>query len=192
MPGPPHRAHELVEYPELSRLPPSRLISIRFHATLSRRRHGGITSLSSLPAGGTRPQCTEGVSNRPSSTTVSRRLVRKLPQRLSVRTPSRSSPPPWRRLPVGAELAPNGGVHFRVWAPRIARVDVALGDEAGPLAAEPHGYHSGRVPRGRSRDAVRVSPRRRPDLSRSGVALPARRPARPVGGDRSRRLLLDR
>jgi len=24
----------------------------------------------------------------------------------------------WRRLPIGAELSPGDGVHFRVWAPR--------------------------------------------------------------------------
>jgi maltooligosyltrehalose trehalohydrolase len=62
-----------------------------------------------------------------------------------VRTRS-SSPPAWRRLPIGAELAPEGGVHFRVWAPQAARVEVELGDQRIHLDAEPHGYHSGRVP----------------------------------------------
>lgn len=57
-----------------------------------------------------------------------------------------------RRLPVGAELAPDGGVHFRVWAPRCSRVDVVL--EGGPahgsgagqmekLLPEGNGYFSG-------------------------------------------------
>jgi hypothetical protein len=32
----------------------------------------------------------------------------------------------WRRLPVGAELAPNGGVHIRLWAPAASRVNVML------------------------------------------------------------------
>ncbi len=32
--------------------------------------------------------------------------------------------PLWRRLPTGAELAPEGGVHFRVWAPDRRRVRV--------------------------------------------------------------------
>ncbi len=34
------------------------------------------------------------------------------------------NPSSWRRLPVGAELAPGGGVHFRVWAPdrKLVRV----------------------------------------------------------------------
>jgi maltooligosyltrehalose trehalohydrolase len=57
-----------------------------------------------------------------------------------------SSPPAWRRLPVGAELAPKGGVHFRVWAPRVGRVEVEIGNERVPLETEPGGYHSGRVP----------------------------------------------
>lgn len=34
--------------------------------------------------------------------------------------------PPWRRLPVGAEVAPDGGVHFRVWAPGRQRVRVLV------------------------------------------------------------------
>ena len=35
-----------------------------------------------------------------------------------------------RRLPVGAEVLPEGGVHFRVWASRRQRVEVLL--EGGP------------------------------------------------------------
>jgi maltooligosyltrehalose trehalohydrolase len=59
-----------------------------------------------------------------------------------------------RRLPVGAEILPEGGVHFRVWAPRRRRVEVVLegGADAtrrGPLAvgleAEGNGYFSGRA-----------------------------------------------
>src|SRR5947209_4399304 len=52
---------------------------------------------------------------------------------------------PDRRLPVGAEVLPGGGVHFRVWAPRRREVEVAL--EGGPavrLSAEGGGYFSGR------------------------------------------------
>ena len=57
-----------------------------------------------------------------------------------------------RRLPVGAEVQPGGGVHVRVWAPRRQRVEVVLerggpGREgeavAVPLAAEGNGYFSG-------------------------------------------------
>ncbi len=40
-----------------------------------------------------------------------------------------------RRLPVGAEPLPEGGVHFRVWAPRRKRVQVVL--EAGPEGGGP-------------------------------------------------------
>jgi maltooligosyltrehalose trehalohydrolase len=49
-------------------------------------------------------------------------------------------------LPVGAELDPDGGVQFRVWAPRAERVEVETGDERISLGSEPGGYHSGRVP----------------------------------------------
>jgi maltooligosyltrehalose trehalohydrolase len=54
-----------------------------------------------------------------------------------------------RRYPIGAEIAPRGGVHFRVWAPRRKTVEV-VGSEASfsaaPLEREPGGYHSGLVP----------------------------------------------
>jgi maltooligosyltrehalose trehalohydrolase len=49
-----------------------------------------------------------------------------------------------RRLPIGAEALPGGGVHFRVWAPGRTSVDVV--SQAGPpvpLAAESDGYFSG-------------------------------------------------
>ncbi len=51
-----------------------------------------------------------------------------------------------RRLPVGAEVAPEG-VHFRVWAPRCRRVEVVFEGEAGELelAPEAGGYFSGLV-----------------------------------------------
>ena len=63
-----------------------------------------------------------------------------------------------RRFPIGAEIAPEGGVHFRVWAPKRKTVEVLLEDpltdseprpsESGhlphyPLHAEPNGYYSG-------------------------------------------------
>jgi maltooligosyltrehalose trehalohydrolase len=56
-----------------------------------------------------------------------------------------------RRLPLGAEPMPAGGVHFRVWAPKSHRVAVERLDESGgvsecvPLTAEPDGYHAGLV-----------------------------------------------
>jgi maltooligosyltrehalose trehalohydrolase len=55
-----------------------------------------------------------------------------------------------RSLPVGAEVL-AGGVHFRVWAPRRKRIQVALVDVNGgelarhPLHAEDNGYFSGLV-----------------------------------------------
>jgi maltooligosyltrehalose trehalohydrolase len=53
-----------------------------------------------------------------------------------------------RRLPIGAELLPNGGVEFRVWAPKCKSVSVLLRDapRPTPLQAEGNGYHSGVVP----------------------------------------------
>lgn len=40
----------------------------------------------------------------------------------------------WRRRPVGAEASPERGVHFRVWAPAHARVEVVLEGDAQPKA----------------------------------------------------------
>jgi maltooligosyltrehalose trehalohydrolase len=54
-----------------------------------------------------------------------------------------------RRLPVGADVWPGGGVHFRVWAPRHRAVAVEFVDpegEALPLAPEGNGYFSGNAP----------------------------------------------
>jgi maltooligosyltrehalose trehalohydrolase len=55
---------------------------------------------------------------------------------------------PRRRLPVGAEVQAGGGVHFRVWAPRVQRVEVLIeeGAHRAVLAPEDGGYHSGFVP----------------------------------------------
>ena len=42
-----------------------------------------------------------------------------------------------RRLPVGAEVQPQGGVHFRVWAPARKRVEVLVNSESeNPIAIE--------------------------------------------------------
>ena len=56
---------------------------------------------------------------------------------------------PQRRLPIGAEVVPEG-VHFRVWAPGHRKVEVVLfGEETGApvaafaLTAEEEGYFSG-------------------------------------------------
>ncbi|HEX4143610.1 MAG TPA: malto-oligosyltrehalose trehalohydrolase [Pirellulales bacterium] len=62
------------------------------------------------------------------------------------------------RLPIGAEVQPEGGVHFRVWAPRRKKVTVLFpADAAGTaslptveLAAEADGYFAGFSPRARA------------------------------------------
>jgi maltooligosyltrehalose trehalohydrolase len=60
-----------------------------------------------------------------------------------------------RRLPIGAEVLPGVGVHFRVWSTRAQRVEVIIdGGAASGLAApaatvltsEGQGYFSGLVP----------------------------------------------
>ena len=53
-----------------------------------------------------------------------------------------------RRLPIGAEVAPSGGVDFRVWAPKRGRVEVESEGGGGftELARDEHGYFSGVVP----------------------------------------------
>ena len=52
-----------------------------------------------------------------------------------------------RRLPVGAEVLPGGGVHFRVWAPKRREVAVVIDGRGGdvPLPSEGNGYFSGLV-----------------------------------------------
>jgi maltooligosyltrehalose trehalohydrolase len=59
-----------------------------------------------------------------------------------------------RRLPVGAEVLPDGGVHFRVWAPRRHKVCVVLERVQGmaqrpllvELKPEEGGYFAGEAP----------------------------------------------
>jgi maltooligosyltrehalose trehalohydrolase len=61
-----------------------------------------------------------------------------------------------RRLPIGAEVMPGGGIHVRVLAPRRRRVAVVLESatddprarEVVPVSLEPEadGYFAGRVP----------------------------------------------
>lgn len=51
-----------------------------------------------------------------------------------------------RRYPIGAELLPEGGAHFRVWAPGRRSVAVVLEDGSEHrLSSEPGGYFSGRI-----------------------------------------------
>jgi maltooligosyltrehalose trehalohydrolase len=50
---------------------------------------------------------------------------------------------PVRRLPIGAEVQPRGGVHFRVWAPSARDVAIELdGLPSRVLSPEPAGYFS--------------------------------------------------
>lgn len=64
---------------------------------------------------------------------------------------STAGPPAWRRLPIGAEPAPEGGVHFRVWAPDRRRVDVVLqSDHARHGAATARSRAPGREGGGRA------------------------------------------
>ncbi len=56
-----------------------------------------------------------------------------------------------RRLPIGAELLMEGGVHFRVWAPRRQRVQAVIEGEGDlDLHGEGNGYFSGLLPHGRA------------------------------------------
>jgi maltooligosyltrehalose trehalohydrolase len=52
-----------------------------------------------------------------------------------------------RRLPVGAETQPGGGVHFRLWAPRCQRARLQINSSDTPfkpieMTAESGGYYS--------------------------------------------------
>jgi maltooligosyltrehalose trehalohydrolase len=51
-------------------------------------------------------------------------------------------------MAVGAEVQPDGGVHFRVWAPRRKRVEVVFEGAPEPvrMIAEADGYFSGFAP----------------------------------------------
>ena len=50
---------------------------------------------------------------------------------------------PVRRLSIGAEPQPGGGVHFRLWAPQCEEVVVEIEDLApAPMIPEPHGHFS--------------------------------------------------
>lgn len=73
-----------------------------------------------------------------------------------------------RRLPIGAEILPGGGVHFRVWAPARKRVEVVLetSGQAVELESEKDGYYSGHV------EGIGVGELYRFCLDRETVLLP--------------------
>lgn len=58
----------------------------------------------------------------------------------------------FRKLPIGAEILPKEGVHFRVWAPRPRKVEVVLEGknhrvlQTTVLKSEKNGYFSGLCP----------------------------------------------
>ena len=56
------------------------------------------------------------------SIVAGRAATRKLPSSV----PQRNARDYKRKLPIGAEIVPGGGVHFRVWAPNSTKVSVAL------------------------------------------------------------------
>ena len=96
-----------------------------------------------------------------------------------------------RRSCAACRSAPRpaaAGTHFRVWAPDRSRVTVVLEDRETALEREPDGYFAGLVAGRRPRQPLPLPPRRRRDAARSRLALPARRPARPLDGGRSRPL----
>jgi maltooligosyltrehalose trehalohydrolase len=62
----------------------------------------------------------------------------------------------FRRLPVGAEIRPAGGVHFRVWAPDRKHVEVVHDTGSQPLAAKQDGYFEGTVPDARAGTLYRL------------------------------------
>ncbi len=49
-----------------------------------------------------------------------------------------------RRLPIGAEVAADGAVHFRVWAPKRRRVELVLAQEPGKPEVLPIALKAGR------------------------------------------------
>src|SRR5438876_4645181 len=66
---------------------------------------------------------------------------------------------PQRRLPIGAEALPEGGVHFRVWAPRCRELSVEIeGLPPAPLSRESDGYFSARVGEARPGMRYRLRP----------------------------------
>jgi maltooligosyltrehalose trehalohydrolase len=75
---------------------------------------------------------------------VEERQEHATPRKLSVAEyPVSPEAAPVRRLPIGAEPQSDGGVHFRVWAPRCREVVVEIeGLEPAALQLETEGYFS--------------------------------------------------
>jgi maltooligosyltrehalose trehalohydrolase len=85
------------------------------------------------------------------------------------RRPEWASKGPLRRLPVGSEPQPGGGVNFRVWAPRCHEITVefdAASAGRASLQPEPDGFFSLTVP------TAAAGMRYRLRLDRCDTALP--------------------
>jgi maltooligosyltrehalose trehalohydrolase len=67
-------------------------------------------------------------------------------------------------MPIGAELQPGGGVHFRVWAPRVREIVLHVDGEQHAPQPETDGYYALHVPGARagSRYGYRVDGGARP------------------------------
>ncbi|HEY0439750.1 MAG TPA: alpha-amylase family glycosyl hydrolase, partial [Xanthobacteraceae bacterium] len=67
-------------------------------------------------------------------------------------------------MPIGAELQPGGGVHFRVWAPRVREIVLHVDSEQHAPQPEADGYYALHVPAARagSRYGYRVDGGARP------------------------------
>lgn len=68
-----------------------------------------------------------------------------------------------RRFPIGAEVQPDRGVHFRIWAPASATAAVEFSESEDsvrsgsfPLEREPDGYFSGRCPDARPGERYKI------------------------------------
>jgi len=74
--------------------------------------------------------------------TDAKTLIRETTSRAVEPRPTRAVPR--RRLPIGAEPQREGGVHFRLWAPRCRKIAVEIeGLPAFALEPEGDGYFSG-------------------------------------------------
>ena len=93
--------------------------------TVARRRGHGVEAHAGIGAADERPEL--ATSPKPS-----------VPEHLL--SPGAA---PVRRLPIGAEPQPGGGVHFRLWAPRCREIVVEIeGLNPAALQSETDGYFS--------------------------------------------------
>ena len=72
-------------------------------------------------------------------------VKQRLPKAMNADNPQHEAKPS-RRLPIGADVQPAGGAHFRVWAPAARTVAVECdGLAAHEMSPEPNGYFSALV-----------------------------------------------